>query len=192
MMLCTNRILLSLSLVTFATLQSIYSKPVDPRCEVNRIPMCQGLYESVSFPNKLNHETQEKAYEEIAKLWPLIHLKCSTQITHFLCRMYAPQCPYIASGHDETHVTYHPEKSRPPCKDSCYQVMRECYHAIVNHEVYWPQELYCENLKNEDCMETAEIMDVKPTDDSMHVHTAPPPTWQWEPETQPPATTPVS
>lgn len=63
------------------------------RCEEITIPMCRGIgYNLTSFPNEMNHETQEEAGLEVHQFWPLVEIKCSPDLKFFLCSIYTPLC----------------------------------------------------------------------------------------------------
>ncbi|XP_013134496.1 PREDICTED: frizzled-2-like [Papilio polytes] len=64
-----------------------------PRCEEITIPMCRGIgYNLTSFPNALDHDTQEEAGLEVHQYWPLVEIKCSPDLKFFLCSVYTPIC----------------------------------------------------------------------------------------------------
>lgn len=149
------------------------SRAVDPRCQPMRIPWCLGVYDAVIFPNFLGHQNQEDAYYAMHKLWPLIQTECSPQILHYLCRLYAPQCPYFAADRDASYFTYHPQQYRPPCEDACVRVRHDCYPIMAQHHIHWPAELECHRLRHGDCIETPQI-EVDPTTQRPEVREPPP------------------
>ncbi|CAB3260177.1 unnamed protein product [Arctia plantaginis] len=66
---------------------------LQPRCQEITIPMCRGIgYNLTSFPNALDHDTQEEAGLEVHQYWPLVEIRCSADLKFFLCSVYTPIC----------------------------------------------------------------------------------------------------
>ena len=121
-------VLLSLSLFYFAS-----SK--EKKCEQIKIPMCQSIgYNLTSMPNMFNHDTQEEAALEIHQFWPLVEIKCSSDLKFFLCSLYAPMCqPNI-----NTNV--------PPCRSICKRARKGCSPLMGQYGLSWPQRMRCKNF----------------------------------------------
>ncbi|XP_008468232.1 frizzled-2-like [Diaphorina citri] len=67
--------------------------PSGGRCEEITIPMCKGIgYNLTQMPNEMNHDTQDEAGLEVHQFWPLVEIKCSSDLKFFLCSMYTPIC----------------------------------------------------------------------------------------------------
>ncbi|XP_041781113.1 frizzled-2 [Anopheles merus] len=111
--------------------------PKDPnsRCEEITIPMCRGIgYNLTSFPNEMNHETQEEAGLEVHQFWPLVEIKCSPDLKFFLCSMYTPICI----------EDYH--KPLPVCRSVCERARAGCAPIMESYSFNWPERMACENL----------------------------------------------
>ncbi|XP_001868222.2 frizzled-2 [Culex quinquefasciatus] len=111
--------------------------PKDPhsRCEEITIPMCRGIgYNLTSFPNEMNHETQEEAGLEVHQFWPLVEIKCSPDLKFFLCSMYTPICI----------EDYH--KPLPVCRSVCERARAGCAPIMQQYSFSWPERMACENL----------------------------------------------
>ncbi|XP_049543685.1 frizzled-2 [Anopheles darlingi] len=111
--------------------------PRDPnsRCEEITIPMCRGIgYNLTSFPNEMNHETQEEAGLEVHQFWPLVEIKCSPDLKFFLCSMYTPICI----------EDYH--KPLPVCRSVCEKARAGCAPIMQQYSFSWPERMACENL----------------------------------------------
>lgn len=111
--------------------------PRDPgsRCEEITIPMCRGIgYNLTSFPNEMNHETQEEAGLEVHQFWPLVEIKCSPDLKFFLCSMYTPICL----------EDYH--KPLPVCRSVCERARAGCAPIMQQYSFQWPERMACEHL----------------------------------------------
>lgn len=123
--------------------------PRDPnaRCEEIRITMCRGIgYNMTSFPNELNHDTQEEAGLEVNQFFPLVEMKCSPDLKFFLCSMYMPICI----------EDYH--KPLPVCRSVCEKTRAGCAPIMQKYNFPWPERMACdrfpENQENDKlCMQ---------------------------------------
>lgn len=107
----------------------------NPRCEEITIPMCRGIgYNMTKFPNEMNHETQEEAGLEVHQFWPLVEIKCSSDLKFFLCSMYTPICI----------EDYH--KPLPVCRSVCERARKGCEPIMEKYSFKWPDRMVCENL----------------------------------------------
>ncbi|XP_055371822.1 frizzled-2-like [Condylostylus longicornis] len=105
------------------------------KCEVITTPMCRGIgYNLTSFPNEMNHETQEEAGLEVHQFWPLVEIKCSPDLKFFLCSMYTPICL----------EDYH--KPLPVCRSVCERARAGCAPIMQQYSFQWPERMACENL----------------------------------------------
>lgn len=116
---------------------SLPAIPKDPssRCEEIRIPMCRGIgYNMTSFPNEMNHETQDEAGLEVHQFWPLVEINCSPDLKFFLCSMYTPICL----------EDYH--KPLPVCRSVCERARTGCAPIMEQYSFQWPERMACEHL----------------------------------------------
>lgn len=105
------------------------------RCEEITTPMCRGIgYNQTSYPNEMNHETQEEAALEVHQFWPLVEIKCSPDLKFFLCSMYTPICL------DDYH------KSLPVCRSVCERARTGCAPIMLQYSFQWPERMACENF----------------------------------------------
>lgn len=113
----------------------ISQKDSNSRCEEITIPMCRGIgYNMTSFPNEMNHETQEEAGLEVHQFWPLVEIKCSPDLKFFLCSMYTPICI----------EDYH--KALPVCRSVCERARSGCSPIMLQYSFNWPERMACESL----------------------------------------------
>ncbi|XP_014206872.1 frizzled-5-like [Copidosoma floridanum] len=108
------------------------------RCEEITIPMCRGIgYNFTAMPNELNHDTQEEAGLEVHQFWPLVEIKCSSDLKFFLCSMYTPICL--------------PEytKPLPACKSVCERARTGCAPLMQQYGFSWPERMACERLPSQ-------------------------------------------
>ncbi|XP_037972878.2 frizzled-2 isoform X2 [Plutella xylostella] len=106
-----------------------------PRCEDITIPMCRGVgYNRTSFPNQLDHDTQEEAGLEVHQYWPLVEIKCSPDLKFFLCSVYTPICleEYAAP--------------LPACRSVCERARAGCAPLMSKYGFSWPERMACERL----------------------------------------------
>ena len=99
---------------------------------------CKALdaYNMTSFPNSLNHQTQEEAFSDLATFFLAIKSNCSGAILDFLCGYYIPFC----------FETQNMQLLRlQPCQNLCEQVYNDCIDDLLADEKIngWPQHLNC-------------------------------------------------
>lgn len=105
------------------------------RCEEIRIAMCRGIgYNLTSFPNELNHDTQEEAGLEVNQFFPLVEMKCSPDLKFFLCSVYMPICL----------EDYH--KPLPVCRSVCEKTRLGCEPIMQKYKFPWPERMSCERF----------------------------------------------
>lgn len=110
-------------------------KETTSRCEEITIPMCRGIgYNMTSFPNEMNHETQDEAGLEVHQFWPLVEIKCSPDLKFFLCSMYTPICL-------EEY-----QKALPVCRSVCERARAGCAPIMQQYSFSWPERMACESL----------------------------------------------
>jgi frizzled 5/8 len=111
------------------------AKDPNSRCEEITIPMCRGIgYNLTSFPNEMNHESQDEAGLEVHQFWPLVEIKCSPDLKFFLCSMYTPICI----------EDYH--KPLPVCRSVCERARSGCAPIMQQYSFSWPERMACESL----------------------------------------------
>lgn len=111
--------------------------PRDPnsRCEEIKISMCRGIgYNLTSFPNEMNHDTQEEAGLEANQFFPLVEMKCSPDLKLFLCSLYMPICL----------EDYH--KPLPVCRSVCERTRAGCAPIMQKYNFPWPDRMACERF----------------------------------------------
>ncbi|XP_055318993.1 frizzled-2 isoform X1 [Sitodiplosis mosellana] len=111
--------------------------PRDPnsRCEEIKIPMCRGIgYNLTSFPNEMNHDTQEEAGLEANQFFPLVEMKCSPDLRFFLCSLYMPICI----------EDYH--KPLPVCRSVCERTRAGCAPIMQKYSFPWPERMACDRF----------------------------------------------
>lgn len=111
--------------------------PRDPnsRCEEIKISMCRGIgYNLTSFPNEMNHDTQEEAGLEANQFFPLVEMKCSPDLRFFLCSLYMPICI----------EDYH--KPLPVCRSVCERTRAGCAPIMQKYSFPWPERMACERF----------------------------------------------
>ena len=103
-------------------------------CEELRVPLCrQAQYNSTLFPNAFNHATQEEAALEVHQFYPLVKSNCSSELTTFLCSLYAPICTILPGP-------------VPPCRELCTRVKDACLPVLLNFGFSWSQQLACDQF----------------------------------------------
>ncbi|CAH2091530.1 unnamed protein product [Euphydryas editha] len=123
----------ALALVALAALAA--ADALQPRCEEITIPMCRGIgYNLTSFPNALDHDTQEEAGLEVHQYWPLVEIKCSADLKFFLCSVYTPICI-------EDYA-----KPLPACRSVCERARAGCAPLMQKYGFQWPERMACERL----------------------------------------------
>lgn len=107
----------------------------EPKCEEITIPMCRGIgYNLTSYPNEMNHESQEDAGLEVHQFWPLVEINCSPDLKFFLCSKYAPICL----------EDYH--KPLPVCRTVCQRARDGCEPIMKKYSFEWPEKMSCDDL----------------------------------------------
>ncbi|XP_004541674.1 frizzled-6 isoform X1 [Maylandia zebra] len=102
-------------------------------CEPIRVHRClETSYNMTFFPNMMGHYDQDIAYNRMQPFMPLINLKCSPDVHHFLCQVFIPACT------EENKVIH-------PCREQCNAVRSDCEKNIHTFDVPWPPEM-CEKL----------------------------------------------
>ncbi|XP_071510578.1 secreted frizzled-related protein 3-like [Diadema antillarum] len=131
-----------------------------PECQPVELPMCHGMpYNLTRMPNLLHHSTQENAKLAIEQFLPLVETNCNTNLTFFLCAIYAPICTV---GFMEDPV--------PPCKSLCESVRADCEPIIVPYNISWPIYLSCDQFPEYTsgvCITREAIVDSGPTTELM-------------------------
>lgn len=61
---------------------------------------------------------------------PLIKLRCSPDVHHFLCQAFFPACL--------ENIVFR------PCREECKTVMSDCKDNIQVFDISWPPELQCD------------------------------------------------
>ncbi|XP_041987148.1 frizzled-2 [Aricia agestis] len=108
---------------------------LQPRCEEITIPMCRGIgYNLTSYPNVIDHDTQEEAGLEVHQYWPLVEIKCSPDLKFFLCSVYTPICI-------EDYA-----KPLPACRSVCERARAGCAPLMQKYGFQWPERMACERL----------------------------------------------
>jgi len=94
---------------------SITSSNSGSKCQEITIPMCKGIgYNLTELPNQFNHDTQEEAGMEVHQYWPLVEIKCSSDLKFFICSLYVPICMEDFTG------------TVPVCKSVCERAKYGC------------------------------------------------------------------
>ena len=110
-------------------------KNPNTRCEEIKISMCRGIgYNMTSFPNEMNHDTQEEAGLEANQFFPLVEMKCSPDLKFFLCSLYMPICI----------EDYH--KPLPVCRSVCERARSGCAPIMQQYSFQWPDRMSCERF----------------------------------------------
>lgn len=103
--------------------------------------MCDGLhYNMTLFPNFFNHGTQGEAFSEIISFRPLVQFGCASELSLFLCSLYAPPC----------------NVPRRPCKELCERIKNSCLPVLQEFGMPWPKKIACDKFpsagKGADCI----------------------------------------
>ncbi|KAK2844160.1 hypothetical protein Q5P01_010819 [Channa striata] len=103
-------------------------------CEPIKVHRCWGMpYNVTFFPNMMEHYDQDIAASRMEPFMPLVNLRCSPDVHHFLCQAFIPACT------EENNVIR-------PCREQCETVMSDCKESIRIFGVTWPPELQCDKL----------------------------------------------
>ncbi|XP_071447254.1 frizzled-2 [Hetaerina americana] len=107
------------------------SLPHHGRCEPITIPFCRDIqYNETIMPNLLNHQKQEDAALEVHQFFPLVKVRCSTELQFFLCSVYAPVCTIL-------------DRAIPPCRSLCISARTGCEGLMNKFGFQWPEGLDC-------------------------------------------------
>ncbi|KAG8224959.1 hypothetical protein J437_LFUL005667, partial [Ladona fulva] len=107
------------------------SLPHHGRCEPITIPFCRDIqYNETIMPNLLNHQKQEDAALEVHQFFPLVKVRCSTDLQFFLCSVYAPVCTIL-------------DRAIPPCRSLCISARTGCEGLMNKFGFQWPEGLDC-------------------------------------------------
>lgn len=133
--LTVSLFLLALSQPSWST--SIYGlhDAEESRCEEITLPMCVNIgYNLTRMPNEMNHDTQEEAGLEVHQYWPLVEMKCSSDLRFFLCSLHVPICLPDYS------------KPLPPCRDLCRRAREGCEPIMLRYGFFWPERMDCDKF----------------------------------------------
>lgn len=89
---------------------------------------------------------------QVHQFWPLVEIKCSSDLKFFLCSMYTPICLEDYN------------KPVPACRRTCERARDGCAPIMQQYNFEWPDRFNCENLpthENPDqlCMEKPSLLD---------------------------------
>ncbi|XP_075257210.1 frizzled-5-like [Convolutriloba macropyga] len=121
------------SLLLFIT--SVRAIKTSGQCQEITVPMCKQIgYNATTFPNELDHNTQNEAGMEIHQFWPLVEIGCSDQLRFFLCSKYVPICLPNFS------------KTLQACKKVCEVARAGCEPVMQHYGFEWPERFDCDKL----------------------------------------------
>ncbi|CAF0736109.1 unnamed protein product [Brachionus calyciflorus] len=113
--------------------ESLYSKENGRTCQEITVPMCRNIeYNTTSFPNQFNHETQQEAAAEAHQFWALVEINCAKELKFFLCSMYTPIC-----------VPNYPQPIKA-CKSVCVRARLGCEKYMKKFGFEWPEHMNCD------------------------------------------------
>lgn len=128
-------------IIISAVIDRVYAKTEllhDTRCEPITSWMCENIgYNFTTFPNALNHQTQEDAHLDMVSFSILLETRCSTHVHFLLCTQYIPMCI---------------ERYRRPlkaCRSVCERSRDECQPIWRQFDSDWPDELACDQFPDE-------------------------------------------
>ena len=125
-------------------------------CEpiTNDIPTCVNVgWTNTSYPNLRSHQNQSEAHDELKDFDPLIQMKCSNKIVHFLCAIYAPLCAYPQSSADAIVVK--------PCRSLCEYVRSDCEPVLNKNGYGWPPDLRCDDfIDSSACLDVSDSIEI--------------------------------
>jgi len=111
------------------------------QCEPVRMKMCNDLdpqnYVRTSFPNFMNHSSQDVAQRELSHYSGIIDSGCSSVLKMFLCTLYIPICK-IGVG-----------QRIPPCKSLCQAARSGCEPLLNSAHIRWPHSMDCDRFPDE-------------------------------------------
>ncbi|KAL6115078.1 fzd7 [Pungitius sinensis] len=103
-------------------------------CQSISVPLCLDLvYNQTIMPNLLGHTNQEEAGLEVHQFYPLVEVRCSTDLRFFLCAVYVPVCTIL-------------DRALPPCRSLCERVRLGCEVVLNRFGFQWPKRLQCEDF----------------------------------------------
>ncbi|XP_028619531.1 frizzled-8 [Grammomys surdaster] len=121
-------------------------------CQEITVPLCKGIgYNYTYMPNQFNHDTQDEAGLEVHQFWPLVEIRCSSDLKFFLCSMYTPICL-------EDY-----KKPLPPCRSVCERAKAGCAPLMRQYGFAWPDRMRCDRLPEQGNPDTL-CMDYNRTD----------------------------
>ena len=128
-----------LLLCSYGSLKSDNSvRPVldDNKCQKIDVTTCRNLgYDMAYFPNFRGHTNISQAEKELQDFLPLVLIKCSNAILHFLCSFYMPPC-LINPITNATMLLQ-------PCQELCQYVKHYCEEDIKQSGFEWPTFFNC-------------------------------------------------
>lgn len=154
----------TLIFILVATIASTTARYTPNRCEQVNVKMCNDLdpanYVQTSFPNFMNHSTQEIAQKELLQYTEIIDSGCSSVLKMFLCTLYIPICK-VGLG------------SRiPPCKSLCQSARRGCEPLLNSAHIRWPHSMNCDQFPDENsgelCISQPETPAKKPNTEEVN------------------------
>lgn len=111
------------------------AKQSEPKCEKITIPLCTGIgYNFTQYPNFLEQDNQQEAFDKIKEFKPLIAVNCAPQLRFFLCSVFAPMCS---------------KEVKAPiyaCKSMCEAAREGCTPMMRRFGFDWPDTLDCSKL----------------------------------------------
>lgn len=138
---CLSLVVVIALLIIGAVIDSVYAKNElihDTRCEPITSWMCESIgYNFTTFPNAMNHQTQEDAHLDMVSFSILLDTHCSTHVRFLLCTQYIPMCI---------------ENYRKPlkaCRSVCERSRDECKPIWRQFDSDWPDELACDQFPDE-------------------------------------------
>lgn len=111
---------------------------LDSRCEPITSWVCDSIgYNFTTFPNAMNHQTQEDAHLDIVSFSLLLDTQCSAVVRFFMCSQYIPICI----------ENYH--KPLKPCRSVCERSRDDCtpFWSLMGYD--WPKEMACDQFPDE-------------------------------------------
>ncbi|CAG01343.1 unnamed protein product, partial [Tetraodon nigroviridis] len=103
-------------------------------CQPISIPLCTHIaYNQTIMPNLLGHRGQDEAGLEVHQFYPLVEVRCSSELRFFLCSLYAPVCTLL-------------DRAIPPCRSLCQRARRGCEALMNSFGFQWPEKLRCQNF----------------------------------------------
>lgn len=126
-------------------------------CEPIKIDLCRNVgYNLTTFPNLMNNTLQSDAVFEVETFAPLFETRCSSELSFFLCSVYAPMCNQQASF--QGSFTSNMPRTIGPCRPLCVRVRSRCRNFMLKYGYDWPESLNCNRFPEQNsgqsmCME---------------------------------------